>query len=175
MLPVTFASGLFFGEIMHMVRLTLITTILASTASALLLSGCSAAAADGSPKWNTDVAAALKVAATENRPLLVLVTADWCGYCRKMEQETFTTPRLAGQIRDGFVALRINADQHPELVQRLKVEGFPSLLVFSSNGNLVDRTTGYLTATEASKWLETVAPVSSNAWPRLRPASAEMK
>lgn len=132
----------------------------------------SADAAEASPMWNASVAAALRTAAVENRPIVVFVTAKWCGFCRKMERETLANPQVARKLRDSFVVLMIDADEQPNLVERMRIEGFPSTLVFSPSGKLRDRATGYLSPAEASQWLDALNPKPSVDLPGPRQASA---
>ena len=63
--------------------------------------------------WSTDIEDALQRATENGQPVLMEFTADWCGYCKKMEKTTFTDPDVAQRISRNFVAVKVDADQAP--------------------------------------------------------------
>jgi thioredoxin-related protein len=120
-----------------------------------LLSISGAASAGDSPiKWHTDVYSALKDARTSHRPVIMFVTAKWCQFCHKMENDTFTNPAIARKMQNGFVPLWIDADEHPELLEKLKVDMFPAMLFFGPDGKFRERTGGYMPVAETGKLLD---------------------
>lgn len=95
--------------------------------------------------WSDDVESSLRVANESGQLVLMKFTADWCGYCKKMERETFTKPAVAGLVNQNFVPLLIDADKHQMLVQRLKIQGLPAVLVVSPQMVILKRIEGYQT------------------------------
>lgn len=83
-----------------------------------------------------------RVAAERARPCLVFFTAHWCTYCRKMEGTTFSDPAVA-QLATQFVCVLVDADQEPELCQRLNLAGYPTLEIISPAGTSLGRLTGW--------------------------------
>ncbi len=126
---------------------------------AVVMSGAlrAVSGADSAIDWHTDVASALRDAKTENRPIMMFVTAKWCKYCHKMENTTFSNAAIAQKVQDRFVALVIDADEQPDLVEKFNIEGFPSTLFFGPDGKLRGRTDGYLSPPQANRWLDKVA------------------
>ncbi len=94
-------------------------------------------------QWVDSAASAVKQHRNTGRPLLIYVTADYCGYCRKMERETWSDPKVTQRVQESVVALKIDAERNPELVQRLEVEGLPATLLFDAQGKLIQRLSGY--------------------------------
>ncbi len=73
---------------------------------------------------------AYRIATEENRPMLVLVGAEWCPACASMKQSTM--PRLArsGKL-DGVVFAMVDADRESKLASQLMRGGsIPQLILF---------------------------------------------
>jgi len=52
---------------------------------------------------------------TKKGKTLVSIYTDWCGWCNKMETETFTDPGIAGYLSANYQLLRFNAEQTGEV------------------------------------------------------------
>ena len=80
--------------------------------------------------------AALAEAKAKGKLVLVDVGAYWCHSCHELEENVFTLPKVGDRIREGFVAVKLDAekDQGPELTERYRVQAYPTLLVLDANG-----------------------------------------
>ncbi len=45
------------------------------------------------------------------RKIFIDVYTDWCGWCKRMEANTFSHPYIASYINDNFYAVKLNAEQ----------------------------------------------------------------
>ncbi|MFN9717524.1 MAG: thioredoxin family protein [Planctomycetota bacterium] len=104
----------------------------------------SSAPADEIP-WSTNLDASLQQARTSGKPVLMEFTASWCVYCKRMEKTTFTDPQVAQLIREGFVAVRVDADQNKALVTDLQIKGLPAILVVTADLQIIERISGFQT------------------------------
>lgn len=95
--------------------------------------------------WVTDVETGLQQANASGRLVLLKFTADWCGYCKKMERETFTKPAVASLVNQQFVPVLVDADKYQVLVKHLKIKGLPAILVASPDMVILQRISGYQT------------------------------
>jgi len=68
--------------------------------------------------------------------LFVDVGAYWCPPCRKLDEEVFTQKDVGDALARDYVALHIDAEkgEGPELVQRWRVQAYPTLLVLEPGG-----------------------------------------
>jgi thioredoxin 1 len=76
--------------------------------------------------------------ASHSRPVIVDVWAPWCAPCRRMAP---IVERLAAEYDGRVDVWKINADEQPEDVRRLKVLGIPTMIIFRG-GREVGRKVG---------------------------------
>ncbi len=106
--------------------------------------------------WRRSYKQAADEARQRRRPILVKITATWCGPCRQMQQLTFTDERVRRRLRRDFVLLELDADEHPALVAGFRVEAYPTTLVVSPDLKVVKRMTGFQSAGDLVSVLELV-------------------
>jgi thiol:disulfide interchange protein DsbD len=108
-----------------------------------------------------DFGAGLELARAEGKPLLVNFVASWCGYCRKMDRETWKHPEVVDRLGD-VVTVRVDIDDSidragyagTELAGRYAVQGVPAMLLMGTDGRVLARTSGYLTSRQLLGWLD---------------------
>lgn len=106
--------------------------------------------------WRRSYKQACDEARRRKRPILVKITATWCGPCRQMQQLTFTDERLRRRLRKDFVLLELDADENPDLITGFHVEAYPTTLVVSPELKVVSRMTGFKSAGDMISTLELV-------------------
>jgi len=75
------------------------------------------------------------------KPSLLFFTADWCTYCRQMEETAFTDS-LIGKLSENFVCVLVDADLQPEVCQDFSVTGYPTIQFVSADGRALNRLVG---------------------------------
>lgn len=50
------------------------------------------------------------------KPMMISVYADWCGWCKKMDQTTYKNPVLTKYISENFYAVKLNGEQKEDIV-----------------------------------------------------------
>jgi thiol:disulfide interchange protein DsbD len=97
-------------------------------------------------KQSVDVVQARAV--SEGRPLLVDFTAEWCGACKKLDKETFAEAGVGAEM-GRFLAVKVDATHGDDpaveaTLQRFRVVGLPTVLVFDSRGKEALRYTDFV-------------------------------
>lgn len=112
---------------------------------------------------------ALKKSKKEGKHLMVHFTATWCGWCKKMEKETYTDSSISKLLSRDFVLSKVWGDQDSlfdidgyQITERLLgqtqfgVRSFPTLAFISPEGAKLGTLPGYRKAPELLRVLEFV-------------------
>lgn len=98
------------------------------------------------------------MARESGQPMLIQVSASWCGYCRKMKSEVFSQPRIQRDLARGFVTVELDADQNREFVQRLGIKSLPTTLILTPDMQIADRMEGFRSADQIQAKLNRFLP-----------------
>ncbi len=117
----------------------------------LVLTGILAAgplrAADSA--WLTSLPKALEKARADHKLVLMDFTgSDWCPWCIKLNQEVFSKPEFTAFAKKSLVLLEVDfprrtpqaaalKEANQALLEKYKVQGFPTVLVLNSKGDKV--------------------------------------
>ena len=99
--------------------------------------------------WIQSYQQALEQAQQEDKLILAYLYTDWCGYCKKMEAETFTDQAVIDEMSDSYVWLKLNAetdDEGRQLQERFNITGYPGLLLLDGDGQEMERISGFVPA-----------------------------
>ena len=123
---------------------------------ASLVYGGIVASSEAAEGWKTDYTAALAQAAKENKMVLLDFTgSDWCGWCIKLQKDTFSKPEFKQFAEQSLVLVELDfprgktqsdelKKQNEELAEKFGVQGFPTLVLLDPQGKEAARNVGYL-------------------------------
>ena len=72
-------------------------------------------AADSKVQWMT-FEEAIEANKDNPRKIFVDIYTDWCGWCKKMDAQTFNHPDIASYMNDNYYNVKFNAEQKGEVV-----------------------------------------------------------
>ncbi|MDZ5812594.1 DUF255 domain-containing protein, partial [Halorubrum sp. AD140] len=90
-----------------------------------------------------------------DRPVLLSLSATWCEGCHEMDAATYAEPRIAANVNEGFIPVRVDVDRHPRVRERYNMGGFPTTAFLTPDGELLTGA-GYLDVDGMRQVLESV-------------------
>ena len=151
---------------------------------ALVLAGTATKAQESESKinWMTMNEA---LAAQKQTPKNIIMDAytDWCGPCKMLDKNTFGHPKVAEFINENYYPVKFNAEGQEEIkykdevfanpqykaelkgkrnsphefARALQISGYPSIVFFDENAELIAPLTGYRTPEQLEIFLKIFA------------------
>jgi thioredoxin-related protein len=118
-------------------------------------------------KWLT-IEEAYKLNQKEPRKIFIDVYTDWCGWCKKMDRDTFSDPKVAEFVTENFYAVKLNAEDTfsiqladdpttPQKIARsMGVSGYPTIVYMKEDFKTIHVVPGYQKAGDFLTNLENV-------------------
>lgn len=90
-----------------------------------------------------DLDSALALAGETGKPVLLDLYADWCGPCRTLGEEYFTSPEMQ-EVLGRFVLARADVDgnEGSALASRFGADAIPCVIILSADGTEISRIVG---------------------------------
>lgn len=87
--------------------------------------------------WVYSLDEALELAKNEDRQIMVDVYADWCGWCTKLDNETYRDETVIDMSKE-FINLKIDSENNTADFQRLndafEIDSLPTILFWIMKG-----------------------------------------
>ncbi|WP_050033892.1 DUF255 domain-containing protein [Halorubrum halophilum] len=106
-------------------------------------------------EWRDWGAEAFAEADDRDCPVLLSLSATWCEGCHEMDAITYAEPRIAANVNEGFVPVRVDVDRNPRVRERYNMGGFPTTAFLTPEGELLTGA-GYLDVDGMRQVLESV-------------------
>ena len=100
---------------------------------------------------------AVEQSAATGKPMLVLVTADWCPPCQALKRGALIDPEVAQWVQDNMIPVYLEDGTNPDAIRMLPVRSYPTTLVIQE-GNILGQFSGNVSA---SKFLSSIQDLTS--------------
>lgn len=132
-------------------------------------------------KWVT-MNEALELQKKQPKKILMDAYTSWCGPCKMMDQKTFTNKDVVNYVNKHFYAVKFNAEGTEEVMYKdfnytnpnydperkgrnsqhffanaLKITGYPSLVFFDEDSDVIAPIMGYRTPVQLEIFLKMIA------------------
>lgn len=132
-------------------------------------------------KW-VSMNEALELQKKQPKKILMDAYTTWCGPCKMMDQKTFTNKDVVDYVNKHFYAVKFNAEGTEEVMYKdfnytnpnydpdrkgrnsqhffanaLKITGYPSLVFFDEDSNVIAPIMGYRTPEQLEIFLKMIA------------------
>ena len=134
-----------------MKRFALVTgAILICILGYTVLSGKSEGAKGGIQFYEGSWEQTLKKAAAENKPIFMDIYATWCGPCKMLKKKTFANKAAGTYFNANYISVSFDGENGDGvmLANKFHITGYPTLIILSKTGELINLQTGYVDADE---------------------------
>mgnify|MGYP001163296911 CR=1 FL=1 len=142
--------------------------------------GLVVSAQDATVKWYS-IEEAVALAKTSPRPIFVDAYTDWCGWCKKLDKDTFSNPVIAEILNTKYYAVKFDAEgKEPVTFQGRKFVndgslgkthqlayallqgklGYPTVVFLTATSELITPVSGYKTPAQIEPMLHYFAGTS---------------
>lgn len=119
----------------------------------------SSAQAQQTIRWQWNLESAKQVAGQTNRLVLVHFWADWCGPCKRMEQDVFSRPDVAAALEADYVPVKLHKDHFPAVAREFGITAIPADVILTPQGQVLEKFQGYSDANQYVGRMNRVAAV----------------
>ena len=119
----------------------------------ILLSLIAAGAVHAAPiPWDTSYAHAVATARQRGQPVLVDFEAEWCGWCKLMDKETYGNAAVQAALSN-VVCVKVDTDRDTDVAQAYQVSSMPRTVLIDERGRIIGDQSGYMPADRFLPWL----------------------
>jgi uncharacterized protein YyaL (SSP411 family) len=78
---------------------------------------------------------AFQAAQQQDKPVVVFLTAFWCGYCQRMDETSLSNDEVIALLNAFFVPIRVEESQRPDVDLRYNQHGWPTIAFLTPTGD----------------------------------------
>jgi thioredoxin-related protein len=87
----------------------------------------------------------------EKKKVFLFFYAEWCAYCRDMDQKTFKDPNVIGTLNRNFIPIRVDSDREQAAAALFRVKGLPDSWFLAESGDIIGHRPGFIAADQLMK------------------------
>ena len=106
-------------------------------------------------EWTT-IGQALESAPKQDKLIVLDVYTDWCGWCKRMDRDTYADSGVVSYLKSHYVASKMNPEKSGKVMydgkeyslgqfgQALGISGYPATVFFNKKGEVLTVVPGYM-------------------------------
>ncbi|MGB8910317.1 MAG: DUF255 domain-containing protein [Candidatus Cybelea sp.] len=110
----------------------------------------------GEIAWMPWGAQAFERAKSEDKPILLSISAVWCHWCHVMDETSYSDQGVIEAINRSFVPIRVDNDRRPDVNARYNMGGWPTTAFLAPDGTTLTGAT-YLPPQQFRRALDEIA------------------
>jgi thioredoxin-like negative regulator of GroEL len=115
--------------------------------------------------WRYDYNRARQEAADKSLPIMLDFGTETCFWCKQLDTRTFTDPEVRALLNERFIPLKVDANRHADLAEKLNIRNYPTLVFASSDGRILGYQEGFVEAPKLKEHLtRTLVAVTTPEW-----------
>jgi thiol:disulfide interchange protein len=102
----------------------------------------------GSISWERSLTRATETAKAENKVIIVDVYTDWCGWCKRMDEDIYSNPKVVG-LSQQEIFLKLDAEdggQGESFANKMNVKGYPTTIILDGDGKRIAEKRGFISS-----------------------------
>ena len=72
-----------------------------------------------------------------DKPIFLVISSSWCQWCHIMDETTLSEPSIITILNTDYIPIRVDSDLRPDVNQRYNQNGWPSIVMLSSEGEIL--------------------------------------
>ena len=97
----------------------------------------------GKLAFTVGCAKGMEKAKADKKPAMLFITTTWCGWCKKLAEDTFSNEEVVKAL-EGFTPVLVDGDAEKDIGVKFGVEGYPALRFLDAAGEVAGNVDGYL-------------------------------
>jgi len=69
---------------------------------------------------------------------------DWCGYCKKIDDETFSSKNISDYLNDNFIPIKVDAEAERDVAGQYGANQFPLNIFLSADAEVIAGRPGFI-------------------------------
>jgi uncharacterized protein YyaL (SSP411 family) len=86
-------------------------------------------------KWREWGDEAFQEARQQDKPVLLLLVAFWCGYCQRLDETSLSNDEVMALLNAFFIPIRVEESQRPDVDLRYNQDGWPTMALLTPTGD----------------------------------------
>lgn len=94
--------------------------------------------------WQPSTSAIYEQAKQQNKLVFLDLTAEWCQFCKKMDETTYRDAEVVAYINEHFLAVRVSDEGAGDLIEHYRRHARPGTVMLNADGIEILHKRGYL-------------------------------